>query len=534
MVMVARTGGVWVAISSWRELACLSACRRPPEHEPKGGSAVPKWLCAPVCWMIAVTWLVPLSVGAQYVFEQTFGGVDKDEGYSAVETSDGGFIVAGRTFSFGAGESDVYLIRTDAAGETTWTRTYGGEEVEYAYSVEETDDGGYIAAGWTSSYGAGRDDIYLIRTDSAGDTLWTRAYGGPDPDLGFSVRQTADRGYVVAGGTRSLGAGSWDVILIKADSIGDAVWVQTYGDTDPDLGFSVRETADGGYIIAGRSRSYGAGGDDVYLIRTDDAGDTVWTRTYGGPDDDEGYSVDETADGGYIVVGKTRSFGGGPCNVYLIKTDGVGDTVWTRTYGGRAVDWGSGVEQTTDGGYVVVGRTYEFGAGGSDVYLVKTDDAGDTVWTRTFGGPEDDWGYSVAQTADSGYVIAGWTESFGAGDFDVYLIKTEPEDTVQVSEGHDVLHPRRRWSLSQNRPNPFRATTTISYALPDRQQISLTIYDISGARVRTLVSRTLPAGLHNVVWDGRDEAGHRVANGVYFYCLRAGGHAETRRMALIR
>ncbi|KPL10327.1 hypothetical protein AMJ71_03520, partial [candidate division TA06 bacterium SM1_40] len=120
----------------------------------------------------------------RYVFEQTFGGVDKDEGYSAVETSDGGFIVAGRTFSFGAGESDVYLIRTDAAGETTWTRTYGGEEVEYAYSVEETDDGGYIAAGWTSSYGAGRDDIYLIRTDSAGDTLWTRAYGGPDPDLG--------------------------------------------------------------------------------------------------------------------------------------------------------------------------------------------------------------------------------------------------------------------------------------------------------------------------------------------------------------
>ncbi|MHC4540800.1 MAG: hypothetical protein ACYS74_13625, partial [Planctomycetota bacterium] len=161
---------------------------------------------------------------------------------------------------------------------------------------------------------------------------------------------------------------------------------RTYGGSGDDIGSSVQQTTDGDYIVAGYTYSFGTGSSDVYLIKTDPSGDTLWTRTYGGSDIDYGYSVLQTTDGDYIVAGETQSFGAGPGDVYLIKTDPSGDTLWTRTYGGNGHDWGQSVQQTTDGGYIVSGQTNSFGPGQADVYLIKTDAVGDTLWTRTYGG----------------------------------------------------------------------------------------------------------------------------------------------------
>jgi predicted secreted protein len=252
-----------------------------------------------------------------------------------------------------------------------------------------------------------------------------RTYGGTNHDWGWSVVQTTDGGYVIAGATKSFGAGSYDVYLVKTDASGDTVWTRTYGGTDDDWGRSLAQTADGGYVITGYSESYGAGGCDVWLIRADASGDTIWTRTYGGTRDDYGYSVRQTADGGYVITGETWFYGVGFCDVWLIKTDASGDTMWTRTYGGTDYDRGESVLQTADGGYVITGETSSFGAGGSDVWLIKTDAAGDTMWTRTFGGAGNDYDESVAQTADGGYIIAGYTGSFSAGGLDAWLIKTD-------------------------------------------------------------------------------------------------------------
>jgi hypothetical protein len=371
------------------------------------------------------------------LWTRTYGGSASDQGYCVQQTSDGGYIIVGQTGSFGAGRSDFYLVKTDANGDTLWTRTYGGSSTDMGWSVQQTTDGGYIVAGMTTSFGAGSYDVYVVKTDANGDTLWTRTYGGSGSDVSYSVQQTTDGGYIVAGYTRSFGAGQSDVWLVKIDANGDTLWTRTCGGRDYDYGWDVQQTSDGGYIVTGYTESFGAGSDDVYLVKTDANGDTLWTRTYGGSSNDMGCSLQQTTDGGYIIGGYTESFGAGRRDFYLVKTDASGDTLWTRTYGEAQTDWGMCVQQTTDGGYIVAGYTYSFGAGSYDFYLVKTDANGDTLWTCTYGGTDNDQGYCVDQTTDGGYIITGFTESFGAGSYDVYLVRVageapQPDVTIEI------------------------------------------------------------------------------------------------------
>jgi len=464
--------------------------------------------------------LLPAFLHAQVTFQRTYGGTDDDYGYSVRQTADGGCIIVGYTNSFGAGADDVYLIRTDAEGDTLWTRTYGGADYDDGHQVQQTTDGGYIVAAVTCSFGVG---VYLIKTDSNGDTLWTRTFGGAGNDSAHSVQQTTDSGYVIAGVTDSYGAGDDDVYLIKTNVAGDTLWTRTFGGMLEDWGNSVQQTADGGYIIAGYTASFGAGLGDVYLIRTDPSGDTLWTRTFGGAEDDSACSVQQTADGGYIIAGCTRSFGAGRIDVYLIRTDAEGDTLWTRTYGGTGWDLGYSVQQTADGGYIIAGETDSRGAGQNDVYLIKTDAAGDTLWTRTFGGTREDWGCSAQQTADGGYIIAGYTWSFGAGQGDVYLIKTDADGHVAVAESKPTP-PRSSTLVLASEPNPCRGATTIrtSYIVP---RSSLSVYDAQGC----LVHSVLGIGNSSFPLDLR-----ALPSGAYFLRLDAAGERATTRVVLQR
>jgi hypothetical protein len=217
-------------------------------------------------------------------------------------------------------------------------------------------------------------------------------------------------------------------------------WEKTYGGPNYDVGYLVQQTSDGGYIIAGYTSSFGAGGQDVYLIKTDNHGDTLWTQTYGGANSDFGYSVQQTSDGGYIITRNTNSFGAGaPGDVWLIKTDSLGDTLWTKTFGGDSSDAGHSVQQTADSGYIITGFRDFIGGNSGNVWLIKTDSLGDTLWTKTFGGNSVDIGNSVQQTADSGYIITGNTMSFGAGDFDIYIIKTESDVGIEEKEVSSLM-----------------------------------------------------------------------------------------------
>jgi hypothetical protein len=383
-----------------------------------------------VCVLLSAVCLASIA-SAQTSWQRIYGGTGDDEGHSVRQTADGGYIIAGYSLSFEEWADDVYLVKTNAQGDTLWTRTYGGTSNDWGNSVQQTSDGGYIIAGWTHSIGVAYD-VYLVKTNASGDTLWSRTYGGPSTEGGYSVQQTTDGGYIIAGNTDSYGTGGDNVYLIKTNAQGDTLWTRTYGGEDQDEAYSVAQTSDGGYIIAGKTHSFGAGGEDVYLLRIDASGDTLWTRTFGhSGSDDVGSSVQQTTDGGFIIAGYRSAYDPVFVDVYVIRTDASGDTLWTRMYGGADWDFdrGDAVQQTADGGYIIAGTTHSFGAGGDDVYLLKTDASGDTLWTRTFGGPDRDWGASVQQTSDGGYIVTGYTSDAG-WNRDVYLVKTNADPDV--------------------------------------------------------------------------------------------------------
>jgi hypothetical protein len=354
-------------------------------------------------------------------WNETYGGQSNDAAHSLVNTSDG-YALAGSTFSYGAGSFDFWLVKTNLAGTELWNKTYGGGGDDEAYSVIQTNDSGYAVAGFTNSYGNGGNDFWLVKTDSGGNKVWSQPYGGTSEDKAYSVIQTNDSGYAVAGFTNSYGNGGNDFWLVKTDSGGNKVWSQPYGGTSEDKAYSVIQTNDGGYALAGSTNSFGAGGNDFWLVKTDTHGSVQWNMTYGRASNDEAYSVIQTSDGGYALGGFTNSSGHGGYDFWLVKTDSTGTELWNKTYGGPSDDEAYSIVQTGDGGYVLAGFTNSFGAGSSDFWLVKTDASGNLQWDKPYGGQRDDKAYCV-QVNGGGYAMAGYTYSISAGN-DAWLVKT--------------------------------------------------------------------------------------------------------------
>jgi len=383
-------------------------------------------------------------------FCKAIGGANHDAGKSLIQTSDGGYAIAGLTISFGAGSGDVYVVKLDANGNLQWTKTIGGPKDDEGNSLIQTSDGGYAIAGYTKSFGAGYDDVYVVKLDANGNLQWTKTIGGKKDDVGNSLIQTSDGGYAIAGYTFSFGAGWADVYVVKLDASGNLQWTKTIGGKDVDGGLSLIQTSDGSYAITGATNSFGEASGDVYVVKLDANGNLQWTKTIGGPEIETGSSLIQTSDGGYAIAGHTKSFGAGDWDVYVVKLDANGNLQWTKTIGGPKDDEGNSLIQTSDGGYVIAGYTKSFGAGDWDVYVVKLDANGNLQWTKTIGAKNKySSKLSLIQTSDGGYAIASHTESFGAGDWDVYVIKLDRNgnaccavsQTFQVGSGGTLSSP---------------------------------------------------------------------------------------------
>ncbi len=335
-------------------------------------------------------------------------------------TSGEGYVMGGGTSGQTGSSRDVYLMKTDANGNTQWENTFGGSADDIANVVLSAPDGAYVLTGYKTDSGTGNKDAYLIKTDANGNLQWEKTFGSSSNDLANAMAVTPDGGYVLAGSTDRDGTN--DVYLIKTDANGNLQWEKTFGGTGADWASAILCTSDGGYVLAGSTYGEDAASGDIYLIKTDANGNTQWEKTLGGGDSDWANAIISAPDGGYVLAGGTRSRGAGSNDVYLIKTDANGNMLWEKTFGGSDSDWANDITPTSDGGYVLAGYTYGQGAGSSDAYLIKTNANGNAQWEKTFGGNGYDEAEAIQATDDCGYIAVG---SYDGDGF--YLIKTDAD-----------------------------------------------------------------------------------------------------------
>jgi len=360
------------------------------------------------------------------LFAIAAGGTNSEYGTCVDQTSDGGFIVSG--YSYVSASDDILLMRFNDSGAFVWSKRAAANNLDRANWVRQTADGGYIITGHSSSYGAGSYDIVLMKFDSTGALTWSKTAGGYSGDMGKCVIQTTDGAYVITGFTASFG-GTGNIFLMKVNSAGTVLWTKMAGGGSGDQGRCVEQTPDGGFIVAGLAQSYGMGGADVVLMKFNSAGDVEWSRTAGTTGEEYANSLCRTADGGYVIAG-TLFGGAGTYDVLVAKFNSGGALEWARTAGGAAADYGHSVAQAADGGYVVTGTTRSFGSDNLEVFLLKFDSAGTLSWAKTIGGGSDDEAYGLKLTADGGIVVAGATSTYSYVAYDFFLVRTDANGAI--------------------------------------------------------------------------------------------------------
>jgi uncharacterized protein YuzE len=418
-------------------------------------------------------------------FAKTYGDSGYNEAMFLQQTSDGGYIIAG------VSAHKVLVIKTDERGNMQWGKTYAAGTDNIAYAVHQTSDGGYIIAGVTT-LGVGNSDALLIKIDANGNVVWGKSYGGTSYDVLYSVQQTSDGGYILAGWTNSFGAGNRDILLIKTDPNGNVEWVKVWGGSADDIAQAVKISSDGGYILFGTTFSFGAGDADFLLIKTDPSGNIQWSKTYGGTIEERGFSFHQTPDGGYVLVGSTYSFGIGG-DILLIKTDANGNIQWSKIYGGSDYDWPYSLDRIADGGYILAGPTHSFSTS-ADIFLIKMDENGNVVWSKTYGGAGFDWAFSVKTTSDGGYAVAGWTTSYGAGSTDVFLVKTDGNGNIGSCGIVQSVTP------SSSSVSPVENSITVSATSPS---ITISNPSITVSNVSFAISEPCPLSVHEICPNNR-------------------------------
>jgi len=422
-----------------------------------------------------------VSQSGSSFWAKTFGGNGDETAYSCEQTTDGGCIVYGETKSFGSDDFDLLVVKLDSSGNVTWAKTYGGTNEERGwYKIINTNDGGYTVCGRTKSFGVGNFDILIVKLNSLGNIQWTKTFGGKNHDAAWDIISISDGGYILGAWTSSFAVGSQDLLVVKLDSSGNILWAKTYGGKETETGSFLYQTSDGGYILSGRTNSFGAGDYDIFILKLNSSGDIQWARTFGGTDKESGCGVQQTLDGGYIVTGATSSFGT-KGDAFIIKLNSNGDITWAKTYGGSEWDAASSIFfQTSDGGFIIPGETASFGAGGMDALIMKLNSNGDIIWAKTYGGNGDESASSISQTPDGGFIVAGQTASFGAGGYDFLVLKLDSSGNIPGSNCgflKDITSNLIVNSITPtiSSPSPTVTTPTLSVSSPSLTVTSPTL-----------------------------------------------------------
>ncbi len=368
------------------------------------------------------------------VYHLTYGGIQNDVCNQIKPTYDGGYIMIGTSNSFGCGNTDFYAVKIDSLGKHEWSRTYGGTENEEGFSVTPTFDHGYAFVGFTDSYGNGGYDVLLVKTDSMGNFQWQRTYGGSDWDFGYSVQQLSDSGFVICGQTYSFGAGNGDVYIIRTDKNGDTLWTRAIGGSGYDVGNAVCVEEDSLYAIAGNTTSFGLGDTNVCFILMNNKGSIKKDTTYGCTHTTIGNSISETMNHGYIIYGSSDSTNPGILNEMMIQIDSLGKVDTIPIYYSPETGIGKDAIQAPDGSYLTVGSNNSYGVGGYAMHVQHLAPAGWFMGGSDHGGTADQQGNSIAIGKNGNVVFAGASDSpgFTEGLYDIMAVRWKSDTIVEV------------------------------------------------------------------------------------------------------
>ncbi len=369
------------------------------------------------------------SDAAGRTFVKTLGGSAADSGASVVETSDGGYTVAGSTSSYGSGGSDLWLAKFSEAGIEEWTKTLGGSSTDGANDLIATSDGGFVTTGGTSSYGGGGTDLWLTKFNSSGVEQWTKTLQDLGSDSAYGVIEASDGSFVTVGQT-DTGTGLGNLWISKFNSSGVEQWTKELSGSNFDGGISVVESSDGGFVITGTTESYGVSQSELWIAKFNSSGVEQWTKTIGNTGGDDGYDIVATSDNGFVTTGATNSYGAGNQDVWLTKWNSSGVEQWTVTLGGTSTEIGYGVVETADSGFAVTGYTQSNGGGGKDLWLAKFNSSGVEQWNTTFGSTGAEEGADLIEATDGSFIVTGYTASHGAGGNDLLLAKFDSSGSI--------------------------------------------------------------------------------------------------------
>lgn len=457
--------------------------------------------------LITTFCLCAISSFAQNTFLKYYGQFS-GKGNSLIINTDGNYVIAGEKFIGTNYQFCAYEI--NASGDIVWSKDYGTPSPDQAYQIIQTTDGGYALIGFTSIQGTPDRWIDFVKTTNTGDISWTKQIGGFGQEKASSILQLTSGEYFIGGTTNLNTKGMFDFFLVKTDINGDTLWTKRYGGTEDEEINSMRLTNDGGLILSGYSKSFTYGEQDFYLVKLDDRGDSTWTRHYGTSLNEVARSVRQTSDGGYILTGYS-GLGEEAGKMYIVKTDQNGDTLWTKSYGQPdRYSAGNDIIQTADGGYAAVGYIQTASPNGSfDIYLVKFDSDGDVEWEKEFHvEPTNIYmtsseGRSILQTADGGFAISGYW--FSGATHNLLLMKTDDIGFVSVG-----INSTKNNANSVVAPNPFDQHTNLKFENPNNEEHSLMLFDITGKLIRSITDIKT-----NTVQINKED----LTSGIYFFKL---------------
>ena len=462
-------------------------------------------------------------------FVKTIGGTDHDVVYNGFVKGDA-YYFFGYTYSFSS-NMDGYVIKLSTDGTTITEKSIDLGKDELFRSAELTPEGEFLVIGYTRQDETSQTDVLVVKLSSDLQVQWSKTIGGPENDSGWEIKPTSDGNYIISGSTESFGAGDEDVYLIKINAEGDTLWTRTFGGTREDQGRGCDIDSQGSLIVAAKAVGLFFS-PDMYMVKTDPQGSAIWLKTFATSGWTEGYDVC-AVDTCVVFAGYGYWGSGYSHDMLLVKMNAHGDTMFTRHYGGTDDDYAFGICPTHDGGFVLTGKSHSFGYS-FDGFLCRVDQNGHLQWLYGFGGDEEDIFWNVFETTDHYFVAMGFTESNTAGGADAFIVKTDSLGLLTSLENPKFIVPQQM-QLGQNYPNPFNPVTSIPFGLKKAQRVEIEIFNAIGKKIVILGGQKFSAGYHVLKWNGQDAKGAAQASGIYFYRLVVNGQVlGIKKMNLLR